>query len=173
MVRLKNLRKTLWLVDLGLEVISVKQLSASGQSPVGIPMTRNISQFLVTFTAKIRKSQDIVKLTSLCHITKRVEAYKAQSGQCYNRQQFGNVWANCKQLPRCLWCGNGLMNKECPENDKKISTPACCNCKFVDGEKYPPSGAKNEICKRSRRAHSRLQRKGCYLPVTPPQVCPS
>jgi hypothetical protein len=45
-----------------------------------------------------------------------VEAYRAQADltQCYNCQQFGHVWANCKEPPRCLWCGGGHLRKECP-----------------------------------------------------------
>jgi hypothetical protein len=63
------------------------------------------------------KSQEIFRLTALCHIAIRVEAYRAQNClmQCHNCQQFGHVWANCKQPPRCLWCGGGHLHKECPE----------------------------------------------------------
>jgi hypothetical protein len=53
------------------------------------------------------KSQEIFCLPSLWHSAIRVEAYRAQNAlvQCHNCQQFGRVWANCKQPPHCLWCG--------------------------------------------------------------------
>jgi hypothetical protein len=62
------------------------------------------------------------KLTSLCHIAIRVEVYKAQTGltQCYNCQKFGQVWTNCKQPPRCMWCGGSHMHKECPEKGNTV-----------------------------------------------------
>jgi hypothetical protein len=50
------------------------------------------------------------KLNSLNHVIIKVEPYRAETGltQCYNCQNFGHVWANCKQAPRCLWCGGCL-----------------------------------------------------------------
>jgi hypothetical protein len=50
--------------------------------------------FLITLP-RTAKSQEIFHLTSLCHISIRVEAYRAQTGlnQCHNCQQFGHVWA--------------------------------------------------------------------------------
>jgi hypothetical protein len=40
-------------------------------------------------------------LNSLIHIIIKVEPYWPQTGltQCYNCQNFGHVWANCKQAP--------------------------------------------------------------------------
>jgi hypothetical protein len=60
--------------------------------------------FLITLP-RTAKSQDIFKLPSLCHISIKVEAYRAQTGltQCHNCQQFGHVWANCKQPPPPLF----------------------------------------------------------------------
>jgi hypothetical protein len=71
----------------------------------------------------------------------RVEAYRAQNGlkQCFNCQQFGHVWANCQQPPRCLWCGGGHLHKECPEAEKENSTPNFCNCSLQEGERPNPS----------------------------------
>jgi hypothetical protein len=55
--------------------------------------------YLITLP-RTEKSKEIFKLTTLCHVVIRVEAYRAQSGltQCHNCQQFGHVWANCKQM---------------------------------------------------------------------------
>jgi hypothetical protein len=87
--------------------------------------------------------------------------YRAQTGltQCYNCQQFGNVWTNFKQPPRCVWCGGCHLHKECPERGNTASIPTCCNCKLVDGEEADPSNyrgcrhAKEEIRKiKSQRA---------------------
>jgi hypothetical protein len=87
------------LVSLGFDVISVKQMTTSRRTPEG---TNNINLplFLVTLP-RTEKSQELFRLNNLCHIAIKVEAYKAQSGltQCYNCQQFGHVWANCKQPP--------------------------------------------------------------------------
>jgi hypothetical protein len=71
----------------------------------------------------------------------KIQHYKSQSGftQCYNCQQFGHVWANCRQPPRCLWCGGGHLHRECLEEGKEDSTPPCCNCKLGEGEKPHPS----------------------------------
>jgi hypothetical protein len=41
------------------------------------------------------------------------------------------VWDNCKQLPRCLWCGGGHLHRECPEKTNTESTPSCCNRTLV------------------------------------------
>jgi hypothetical protein len=114
--------------------------------------------FLVTLP-KTPKSQ-IFRLPSLCHIAIRVEAYRNQSSltQCHNCQQFGHVWANCKQPPRCLWCGGGHLHNECPEKEKASSTPACCNCRLADGDKphfanyRGCSHAKEELQKKLQRA---------------------
>jgi len=69
---------------------------------------------------------EIFKLTNLGRVIIKVEAYRAQGRltQCYNCQKFGHVWVNCRQSPRCMWCGGGhLDNKECPKKAKEHSTP--------------------------------------------------
>jgi hypothetical protein len=96
------------------------------------------------------------KRFSDCHTTIRVEAYRAQNGptQCHNCQQIGHSWANCKQPPRCLWCGDGHLHKEHPEKENAASTPACCNYHLAEGEKVHPANyrgcrhAKEELQKR-------------------------
>jgi hypothetical protein len=128
------------LVDLGFDIISVKQMSTNRRSPSEGALRKNLPLFLITIP-RTEKSQEIFRLTALCHIAIRVEAYRAQNSltQCHNCQQFGHVWANCKQLTRCLWCGGGHLHKECPERDIAASTPACCNCQLAEGEKPHPA----------------------------------
>jgi hypothetical protein len=67
-----------WLVNLGFEVISVKQISTTRRSPAD-GTTVNITLFLITLR-RTSKSHDIFKLTILCHVAIRVETYKAQTG---------------------------------------------------------------------------------------------
>jgi hypothetical protein len=90
--------------------------------------TVNLPLFLTTLP-RTSKSQEIFKMTSLCHIAIMVEVYKAHTGltQCYNCQIFGHVWANCKQPPRCMLCGGGHLHKECTEEDNAASKPTCRN----------------------------------------------
>jgi hypothetical protein len=88
------------LVSLIFDVISFKQMRATRRSPSQGSKIINLPLFLITLP-RTAKSQEIFRLPSLCHITIRVEAYRAQNGlmQCHNCQQFGRVWANCKPLP--------------------------------------------------------------------------
>jgi hypothetical protein len=127
-------------VDLAFDIISVKQMSTNRRSPSEGSLPQNLPLFLITLP-RMEKSQEIFRLTALCHIAIRVEAYRAQNGltQCHNCQQFGHVWANSKQLPHCLWCGSGHLHKESPERDNAASTPACCNCQLAEGEKPHPA----------------------------------
>jgi hypothetical protein len=88
------------LTDLGFDIISVKQMSTSRRSqPQGTP-PRNLPLFLITLP-RSAESQEIFKLTALCHMSIGVKAYSAKNGltKCHNCQQFGLVWANCRQLP--------------------------------------------------------------------------
>jgi hypothetical protein len=102
------------LVSLDFDVVSVKQMTATRRSPPEESKIINLPLFLVTLP-RTAKSHKMFRLSSLCHIAIRVEAYRAQNAltQCNNCQQFGHVWANCKQPPRCLWCGRHF-HKDCP-----------------------------------------------------------
>jgi hypothetical protein len=143
------------LVDLGFYVISVKQMKTTSRSSPEDPKIINLPLFLVTLP-KTAKSQEIFRLPSLCHIAIKVEANRAQNGltQYHNCQQFGHVWANCKQPPRCSWCGGGHLYKECSEKENASSTPACCNCRLAEGEKPHPANYRG-----SSHAKEELQRK--------------
>jgi hypothetical protein len=85
------------LMDLGFD-INVKQMSTTCRSPSEGTLSKNLPLFLITLP-RTAKFQEIFRLIALWHIAIRVEAYKAQNGltQCHNCQQFGHVWANCKQ----------------------------------------------------------------------------
>jgi hypothetical protein len=66
------------LVDLGFDVISVKQMSTARRSPEGTSHI-TLPLFLVTLP-RTTKSQDVFKLSSsLCHISIKVESYKSQN----------------------------------------------------------------------------------------------
>jgi hypothetical protein len=80
------------LVDLGFDVISVKQMSSNRRSPDGSKPV-NLPLFLVTLP-RTPKSNENFKLSCLCHISMKVESYKSQNNlsQCYNCQTFGHVW---------------------------------------------------------------------------------
>jgi hypothetical protein len=58
-----------------------------------------------------------------------------------------------------MWCGGGHLNKVCPEKENASSTPVCCNCQLVEGEKPRPANywgcrhAKKELqMKKSQRS---------------------
>jgi hypothetical protein len=168
------------LVSLGFDVLSVKQMTATRrsspeESKVILPL------FLVTLP-RMAKSQEIFCLPSPCHIAIRVETYRAPNAltQCHNCQQFGHIWANCKQPPRCLWCGGEHMHKDCPEKGNTTSTPTCCNCQLVERERklIPQITAAADMRRNSYRSgshkeHPRLQQEGLSPQISPPQVSPS
>jgi hypothetical protein len=148
------------LEDLGFNVISVRQLTTNRRAPNGQTHVETLPLYLVTLTRNL-KSQEIFKLNSLHHIIIKVGPYRAQTGltQGYNCQNFGHVWANCRQPPRCLWCGGGHLHRECPEKRNAESTPRYCKCTLVEGEKPHPasyrgcSHAKGELqWRRAQRA---------------------
>jgi hypothetical protein len=109
------------LVELGFDMYSV---TTTRRSPSQDSEHSNLPLYLITLP-RSEKSQDIFKLTGLCHISIKVEAYRNQNGlmQCYSCQKFGHVWANCSQPPRCMWCGGGHLHKVCPEKANDESTP--------------------------------------------------
>jgi hypothetical protein len=160
------------LVDLGFDVVSVKQMTTTRRSSPEDPKITNLPLFLVTLP-KTAKSHKNFRIPSLCHIAVKMEAYRDQNGltQCHNCQQFGNVWANCKQPPRCLWCGGGHLHKECPEKDNASSTPVCCNCRLAEGKKPHPanyhswSHAKEEL-QRNRSQKSPKTKAGSLFSST-------
>jgi hypothetical protein len=115
---------------MGFKVISVRQMTSTRPQA-----SENLPLFLGTLP-RSEKSQEIFQLTTLNHVIIKVEAYRFQMGltQYYNSQQFRNVWVNCKQPPRCVWCGGGYLHRDCPEKEKSEFTPTCCNYKLA-GEK--------------------------------------
>jgi hypothetical protein len=72
------------LEDVGFHIIRVKQMSANRHSPSEGALPKNIPLFLITLP-RTEKSKEIFRLTALCHIAIRVEAYRAQNGltQCH------------------------------------------------------------------------------------------
>jgi hypothetical protein len=72
------------LVDLGFDVVSVKQMTTTCRSSPKDPKITDLPLFLVTLP-KMAKSQEIFRLPSLCHIAIKVEAYRAQNGLTWPR----------------------------------------------------------------------------------------
>jgi hypothetical protein len=109
------------LVSLASDVINIKQMIAIHRSPSKGSKTIKLPLFLTTLP-RMAKSQEIFQLPSLCHIANTVEAYRAQNDltQCHNCQQFGHIWANCKQPPCCLWCGEGSPAQGVPREREYI-----------------------------------------------------
>jgi hypothetical protein len=149
------------LVSLCFDVVRVKQMTATRQSPPEESKIINLPLYLVTLSRRA-KSQEIFRLSNLCRFAIRVGAYSAQNSfnQCHNCQQFGHVWENCKQSPRCLWCGGGHLHKECPEKGNTSATPTGCYCLLAEGEKPHPANyrgcrhSKEEMQKKkSQRTH--------------------
>jgi hypothetical protein len=66
------------LVSLGFDIVSVKQMTTTRRSPPEVSKTINLPLFLITLP-RTAKSQEIFQLPSLCHISIKVEAYRAQS----------------------------------------------------------------------------------------------
>jgi hypothetical protein len=125
------------LVCLGFDVINGKQTTANRRAPHGQAYVETLLLFIVKFQGTL-KSQVIFKLNNLNHIVIKVEPYRVQTGltQCYNCLNFVHVWANCKQ-PLDV-CG-GHLPRECPEKTNAESTPSCCSCTPVEGEKPHPA----------------------------------
>jgi hypothetical protein len=142
------------------------------------PNKCNLPLFLITLPRN-ENSQDIFKLTGLCHISIRVEAYKNQTGltQCYNCQKF--VHANCNQPSPCMCCGCGHLHKECPEKANNTSAPASASaCWQTERNPTCPSieaaaTQRKRSAEGSHKEHQRPQREGRSLLTTQHQVCPS
>jgi hypothetical protein len=83
------------LVNLGFDVMSVKQMTATRRSSSDGSAIINLPLFLITLP-RTAKSQELFRPQSLCHIAMRMEACRAQNGltQCRNCQQFDHVWTN-------------------------------------------------------------------------------
>jgi hypothetical protein len=141
------------LVAFGISVISVRQLTATKQQPQGGNHLVNLPLFLVTL-ARNEKPPEIFKLTNFSHVIIKAEAYRAQAGltQRYNCQQFGHVWANCRQQ-----CSGGHVHKDFPDKGTEATTPNCCNCKQGEGVKRHPSNYR--VC--SHAKEELLRRRAC------------
>jgi hypothetical protein len=67
------------LVTLRFDVVSIKQMTTSRRSPSEETATRNLPLFLITLP-RTTKFQEIFKRQYLCHISIKVEVYRAQTG---------------------------------------------------------------------------------------------
>jgi hypothetical protein len=66
-------------VDLGFDVISVRQMTTTRRTSQQGSSTPNLPLFLIKLS-RTAKSYDTFRLTNLCHIAIRVESYRAQNG---------------------------------------------------------------------------------------------
>jgi hypothetical protein len=75
------------LMELDFDIISVKQITSNRRSQSEETPTKNLPLFLITLPRKA-KSQEIFRLTALCHTAISVEAYRARNGltHCHNCQ---------------------------------------------------------------------------------------
>jgi hypothetical protein len=155
-------------------------MSSTRRSPPQGTQPRNFPLFLITLPRTTR-SQEIFWLTALCHISIGVVAYRAQNGltQCHNCQQFGHVWANCKQPPRCLWCEAATYTKSA-HREKTLpplqlaATASWRREKSHTQQTVGVAGTRGRSCRGGRlREHPKLQRGGCFPPNSPRQVSPS
>jgi hypothetical protein len=160
------------LVSLGFDISSVKQMTVNRRSPSKwINNHKPLS--LPNNLTRAAKSQERFRLQSLCYIAITVKAYRALNDltQCHNCQQFYHIWANCKQPPRCLWCGGSHLHKECPERGNTSSTTTFCKYRLAEGENPIPkiigaAGTRRRRCrKRSHRGHPGPQQERCPLPM--------
>jgi hypothetical protein len=112
--------------------LELMKMTATRTAPNGQTHVETLPLSLVTLTRNVI-SQEIFKLNSLNHVIVKVELIRAQTGltQCYNCQNFGHVWANCKEPPQCLWCGGGHLHEECPEKDKYRIYAELLHCTLV------------------------------------------
>jgi hypothetical protein len=129
------------LVAMGYSVISVRQMTTSRPQPQGGLQTINIPLFLVTITRN-EKAMEIFKLTNLNHVIIKVEAYRNQGGltRCHNCQNFGHVWATCRQPARCMWCGQRASTAKTPSgraSSSRYTTPALSFQAAVPGDSQP------------------------------------
>jgi hypothetical protein len=76
------------LMDLGFDIISVKQMSTTCRSPSEGTLSKNLPLFLITLP-RMSKSQEIFRLTALCHTAIGVEVYRAE--RTYAMPQLSTV----------------------------------------------------------------------------------
>jgi hypothetical protein len=82
------------MVDLGFDINSVRQMSTASWSPESsTPIT--LPLFFVTLP-RTTKSLDFFKLSSLCHISIKVEVYKSRNTLAV--LQLPEVWPRLNQL---------------------------------------------------------------------------
>jgi hypothetical protein len=117
------------------------------------------------------KSQEIFHLQGLCHISIKVEVHRTQSTltQCHDCQQFGHVWANCKQ-PQ-LVCGAGgatyarsVQRRRTLHPLQHVATANCCRKKPPISPVIRAAGTRGRSCRWvNSREHPNLQQVGCSL----------
>jgi hypothetical protein len=109
------------LFSVGFDV-SIKQMTVTRRLPPEEYKIINLPMFLVTLPRTV-KSQEIFRLSSLCHTAIRVDAYRSQNAltQCHNCQQYGHVWQTASSLPAA--CGAEAVTYTTCAPRKEIHLP--------------------------------------------------
>jgi hypothetical protein len=108
------------LQELGYEVISVKQMTKP-PSPKGGVTHLSLPLLLITLVRN-QKSLDVFKISSLCNIIVKVEAYQSKGGltQCYNWPHLGPLQSASSLLVVRGWSQPPRMSGEHPEYPKLL-----------------------------------------------------
>jgi hypothetical protein len=108
------------LVSLGFDVISVKQMTSTRRSPAEGTSQVKLPLFLIPLP-RTEKSQEIYKLDGLCHISIKVEAYKAQTGltQCYNCKSLATSRRTADNLHVAYGMGAVTSTRSAPRRGTK------------------------------------------------------
>jgi hypothetical protein len=154
-------------------------MSTTHRSPSEEIPTKNLPLFFITLPRTV-KSQEIFRLTALCHIAIRVEAYWAQNclTQCHNCQKFSHVSANCRQPPRCLRCGRSHLHSVQRRGMLPLLQHTATAGWLRERNPIPPTIRDADMRRRSFRRGNRRKRltlhmEGCSPSTLLCQVSPS
>jgi hypothetical protein len=132
--------------------------------------------FLITLPITT-KSQEIFKLTGLCHIAIKVEAYKAQTGLTAKSSVMSGLTAGNPPVA----CGAGAATYTRSARKKRMlhlhhhaATASWRREKLHTRQTIGVAATRRmSYAKGRRREHPNLQQDGCSLPATPHRVCPT
>jgi hypothetical protein len=110
------------LKSLGFDVVSVKNMIATRRSPPEESKIIYLPLFLVTLS-RTAKTQENFRLSRICHIAIRVEAYRAQSAltQCHNCSSSATSGQTESSLPAA--CGAEAVTNTRRAPRKEIRLP--------------------------------------------------
>jgi hypothetical protein len=151
-----------WLVSLGFDVISVKQVTTTIRSPFDGSTTINLPLFLIILprTTKSKKFSDCkapaTSQSEWRHI--EVKMLLPSAATASSSATFRQIASN---LPAACGAEGGHMHKECPEKENTSSTPTCYNCRLAEGENPHPAsyrGCRHAKDEMQKKKHQRTPR---------------